>query len=71
MANSGQLAQARYLPCSGIVSRAARSDAPELGAELEAFPENFHEPSYLSYLKNDLQARVEAACARSSRARTS
>src|SRR5438105_2130564 len=36
-------------------------DAPELERELLAFPENFHEPYYLSYLRDDIAARMGAA----------
>ena len=37
------------------------ADAPELEAELRAFPEAFHEPYYLSYLRDDLAARMREA----------
>jgi ubiquinone/menaquinone biosynthesis C-methylase UbiE len=33
-------------------------DAPELHRELHAFPDRFHEPYYLSYIRDDLAARV-------------
>jgi ubiquinone/menaquinone biosynthesis C-methylase UbiE len=36
-------------------------DAPELQQELLAFPETFHEPYYLSYLQDDLAARMKDA----------
>jgi len=36
------------------------ADAPELRKELLAFPDRFHEPYYLGYLKDDLAARVTA-----------
>jgi hypothetical protein len=31
-------------------------DMPEVDAMLEAFPSNFHEPYYASYLREDLKA---------------
>ncbi len=37
------------------------SDAPDLEAELLAFPKNFHEPYYLSYLRDDVATRLRAA----------
>ena len=37
------------------------ADAPELDAELRAFPQNFHEPYYLSYLRDDVAERMRAA----------
>ena len=36
-------------------------DAPELEEELKAFPDRFHEPYYLSYLREDLAARARDA----------
>ena len=35
------------------------ADAPELEAELLAFPERFHEPYYKGYVNDDLAARLE------------
>ncbi len=36
-------------------------DAPELEREMRAFPESFHEPYYLSYLRDDIATRLRAA----------
>ena len=36
-------------------------DAPELHRELNAFPDRFHEPYYLSYIRDDLAVRVREA----------
>jgi ubiquinone/menaquinone biosynthesis C-methylase UbiE len=36
-------------------------DAPELEREILAFPSRFHEPYYMSYVKDDLAARVSEA----------
>jgi ubiquinone/menaquinone biosynthesis C-methylase UbiE len=36
-------------------------DAPELERELRAFPEDFHEPYYLSYVRDDIAARMKKA----------
>ena len=40
------------------------ADAKELEREILAFPARFHEPYYMSYVKDDLAARVAAAGAR-------
>jgi ubiquinone/menaquinone biosynthesis C-methylase UbiE len=37
------------------------NDAPELEREILAFPSRFHEPYYMSYVKDDLAARVSEA----------
>jgi len=37
------------------------NDAPELEREILAFPSRFHEPYYMSYVKDDLGARVSEA----------
>jgi len=37
------------------------ADAVELEREILAFPARFHEPYYMSYVKDDLAARVEGA----------
>ena len=37
------------------------ADAPELATEILAFPDRFHEPYYVGYVKDDLAARVRAA----------
>ena len=37
------------------------ADAPELEREILAFPARFHEPFYMSYVKDDLAARVSEA----------
>jgi len=55
---------ARVVRPGGIVVLADSlqlQDAPELQRELLAFPENFHEPYYLSYLQDDLAARMKDA----------
>jgi ubiquinone/menaquinone biosynthesis C-methylase UbiE len=36
-------------------------DAPELEAELRAFPDRFHEPYYLGYVQDDLSMRASEA----------
>lgn len=54
----------RVLKPGGIVVLAdslQTLDAPELAEELRAFPARFHEPYYLSYVKEDLAERARNA----------
>jgi hypothetical protein len=37
------------------------ADAPELKREILGFPNRFHEPYYLGYVKDELDKRVSAA----------
>ena len=55
---------ARVLKTDGLLLLADSlqlADAPTLRRHLEHFPEQFHEPFYRHYLKDDLRARLEAA----------
>ena len=55
---------ARVVRPSGLVVVADSiqlNDAPELEREILAFPSRFHEPYYMSYVKDDLGARVSEA----------